>query len=181
MYPMQQPSVQAQADPNEPHIRLLLCRVCKEINELPDYQGTYEDDFLLHELVNAHRSRGSHDGEEIANLFRVPTKSWEDPNARAAIHGQMQKRVPGYESEWYATRNYYGEQAIKCFRQHGEPQSGCLDYCDHSKRLGNPNRESFANPEAAVYICHFCPVQSWVTTQIRARRGDYKRKPGEPE
>lgn len=154
--------------------RLLLCHTCKSIEELPDYQGPAEHDVLLDDAVGRHRFPNGL--EHIGKLAQVDTKDWDDNAKRAAILEQIKTAVEkstGMPSEWYETKNTYQADALKCYSQHHRPTEGCIDYCDSGKRLGNPTRAGWeAGPR--VFLCHFCPVETWVRTQVRHQKGAYK-------
>lgn len=154
--------------------RLLLCHTCRSIDELPDYSGPPEYDVLLDDAVERHQFPN---GEgHIGKLAQVETKDWEDNAKRAAILEKIKEAVEGstgMPSEWYATKNTYQADAMKCYGDHHRPREGCIDYCDSSKRLGNPTRAGWEGGPR-VFLCQFCPVETWVRTQVRHQKGAYK-------
>jgi hypothetical protein len=156
------------------HLRLLICHTCRSIEEVPNFTGPPEHDVLLDHVLEAHRFA---DGREhIGKLALVATKDWEDINRRQAIEAQIKAAVEkstGLPSEFYATRNTYQADALRCYSKHQRPKEGCIDYCDSSKRLGNPTKAGWeAGPR--VFLCQFCPVETWVRTQVREQKGAYK-------
>lgn len=157
-------------------LRLLICHDCTSIEELPDYHGDPRDDHLLEHLVQAHRFPNGE--EHIGALADVERDQWENPEIRKAIIERIgQYRKPGegggVGAEFYATKDTFREDAIKCFNQHGRPKGGCIDYKDDRKRLGNPTKEGWQQG-AKIYLCDFCPVKTYVTTEIRHKRGAYR-------
>lgn len=154
--------------------RLLLCHTCKTIDELPDYSGPSEHDVLLDHAVEAHRFPNGE--EHIGKLATVPTADWENTTKRRAIEAEIKAAVQGntgFPSEYYATRNTYQADALKCYSEHHRPKEGCIDYCDADKRLGNPTRAGWQGGPR-VFLCQFCPVETWVKTQVRHQKGAYK-------
>lgn len=168
-----------------PEVRLLHCSVCDSIEELPLYDGPPEQDHLLQILVDQHQFPS---GEpHVGRLFRLPQLQWENPTARKQIIEQIKgggsAGIDEFDPEFYATRNTFSEDAMKCYNAHLRPTDGCPDYNTPPKRL-LPNTKADrkelglvdpANaPGPKTYLCQFCPVHSVVTTKMRELRGDYK-------
>lgn len=156
------------------NVRLLICHSCRTVDELPDFHGRPEDDVLLDDLIQRHRFPDGN--EHMGKLALVEEAVWHDPYKRQAVLEQIKKAVEkstGFPSEWYATRDTYREDAMRCYKQHSRPKQGCIDYCDSDKRLGNPTRAGWeAGPR--VFLCNFCPVETYVRTQEQWIRGAYK-------
>jgi len=57
-----------------PVIRLLVCLVCETIEELPDYDGPVQYDYLLEISVEKHKFPSGE--EHKGRLFKVPVKTW---------------------------------------------------------------------------------------------------------
>jgi hypothetical protein len=131
----------------------------------------------------------------FGNLHVVAPDDWYHPSDpekeerhRTGILRQMWGENTGYPAEFYATKDSFRDDAVACFRRHGEPgldhgPAGCGDYESDAKRLTDSEwlqRQEFQErvmPGAArkhVYLCHFCPFQTVVTTKIRQQRGDYE-------
>lgn len=155
------------------NVRLLICHSCRTIEELPDYQGPAEYDVILDHAVEAHRFA---DGREhLGKLAAVDETAWRDPGRRNAILDKIREatKSTGLPGEFYATKNTYQEDALRCYGRHHRPKEGCIDYCDSDKRIGNPTKAGWqAGPR--VFICQFCPVETWVQTQVRHQKGLYK-------
>jgi hypothetical protein len=147
------------------------------VDVLPDYEGPAEYDVLLDDMVERH-PRFPNGEPHKANLLRVERKWWDDVSARRQILSEL-GITHGLGDEWYADKNTYEADALKCYSRHGRPDQGCIDYeCrDHpgqsKKRLGNPTKIGWqAGPK--VFLCDFCPVSVWVRTQQRHAAGLYK-------
>lgn len=157
------------------NLRLLICRDCRSIEELPDFDGPPEYDVLLEHLTEAHVYPNGE--KHFGNLAVVAIAQWRNPDMQQEIVRQIGSRTTGMDSEFYATKNTYEEDALKCYRQHGRPEGSCIDFKDERKRIGNPHKELARNwhdHPFKVYLCQFCPVASWVATQERHKAGLYK-------
>lgn len=170
---------------DSPDMRVLYCMVCQSMEELPLYDGDPDNDHLLQILVEKHvfPSGEPHKG----HLFRVPQLMWEREDARKKIIEQIKgggsKGLDEFDADFYATKDTFKEDAMKCYNAHLRPTDGCPDYNSASKRL-LPNtkaeRKEVGLPDPAKapgpknYLCQFCPVHSIVTTKMRMLRGDYK-------
>jgi hypothetical protein len=151
--------------------RLLICRDCRSIEELPDYDGPVEYDVLLENLVEAHVYPNGE--KHFGNMATAPDAEWADPYMREQIVKQIASKTTGMESEFYATKNTYAEDALKCYSRHHRPDQGCIDWQDSTKRIGNPSKMGWqVGPK--VYLCDFCPVASWVATEQHHEQGLYK-------
>jgi hypothetical protein len=166
-------------------MRLLYCLVCASIDELPLFDGDPDNDHLLQIAIEPHRfpSGEAHKG----HLFRIPVLTWENPTARKQIIEQIKgggsKGLDEFDPEFYATRNTFQDDALKCYSAHLRPTDGCPDYKSSAKRL-LPNTKSerkelgLVDPSKAPgpknYLCQFCPIESVVMQKKRALRGDYK-------
>lgn len=174
-------------------MRLLLCAVCKSLEELPDYVGPVDGDRVLEELVRQHRQLShmkskdrqgrtiNHESDGIARLFQIDDDQWL--SNRDAVIKQINTKAneTGFDGWVYEARNTYAEDALKCFSRHGRPTEGCVDYWDDSKRIGRPTaegrlviRENYRMGERDPHLCMFCPVHSYVTTMVRWKKGMYK-------
>lgn len=151
--------------------RLLICRDCRTIEELPDYEGPVEHDVLLDHAVEAHTFPNGE--RHFGNLATVGDAQWRDDSTRQQIIDQIRSKTTGLEGEYYAAKNTFEADAMKCYNQHRRPDEGCIDWKIEKKRLGNPTKIGWqAGPK--VYLCDFCPVKSWVKTQERWQSGAYK-------
>jgi hypothetical protein len=165
-----------------PDIRLLYCMVCQTIEELPPFEGSPEDDHLLELLIEKHKfaSGEPHKG----HLMKLPQLQWETESVRKEIIKQIKgggsKGIDEFDPDFYATRNTFQEDALKCYNAHLRPQDGCPDYESPSKRL-LPNTKADRKelglvepgkaPGPKNYLCHFCPIHSVVQSKLRALRG----------
>ena len=155
---------------------------CSTIEKLPalaeDPKPGDEPDPLLMNVVgrHGHVTMFVGGGDPDMQLLNVSEKDWNNPRTQKEILGNLQKRWSGFHPEFYHTKDTFQEDALHCFNRHSRPKGGCIDWEDDSKKL-TPDSWKKGN----VYLCHFCPVASTVTTMKRLARGDYNKQPGETD
>lgn len=171
---------------NGPLIRLLRCFVCESWEELPDYDGPTDKDYLLEISLERHVFPS---GEpHVGKMFKVPVSAWMDGKQRKGILEQLGKGGSAGldeldpEKSFYDTKMQFSEDAMTCWKYHLQPNNHCDDYMSPKKRLlPNTAKErkdlNLPKPEHAdgpkIYICNFCPMHSVMTTKLRSIRGDY--------
>jgi hypothetical protein len=164
----------------EPYIRLMVCRTCKTIDELPPYDGPPESDTLLQITVERH-------GEEHKGLLvNVSALHWSSPTMRAAIIEQINKGSSGIDvisPNFYATRMQFAEDAMACWATHQRPAGQCPDFHSDKKRLlpqtaAERKEAGLDNPAQTnatrVYLCDFCPVRVYNEKKAREAKELYK-------
>lgn len=164
----------------EPYIRLLVCRTCKSIEELPPHSGRPEDDVLLRISVDRHGS------EHVGVLYNVSALHWNSETMRQAIKEQITKGSSGLDvfgTNFYSTRMTFAEDAMSCWQQHLRPKGQCPDFRSEKKRLlpdtKNERKDiGLSSPDKSsatrVYLCDFCPVRVYNETKLREEKGMYK-------
>lgn len=163
---------------DEPQIRLLVCRTCKTIEELPDWEGGHETDVLLQISV------AKHGESHIGNLLRFPFRYWVVPKVKDAILQQIREGSTGLDvisHNFYQTKSQFGEDAMSCWGLHNRPKGQCEDYKSEKKLLKPPT--SAERKEAGldapgktgpkVYLCDFCPVKSHNMRKYNEEKGLY--------
>jgi hypothetical protein len=171
--------------------RLLVCRECRTIEEIPLYDGPAQleaQDPLLDNLVRRHvQSHGDISPDSAALLVadESPCKCvkcrgtctfWE--GHRDEILGNLKERWTGFHPEFYHSVSTFKEDAMRCYNLHRRPQgTDCIDFQSDRKRLTPDHWD----PKKHVYLCHFCPVASSVVFAKRLARGMYDRQPGETD
>lgn len=171
-------------DEHDQKIRLLVCKVCKSIQPLPDYQGRDIDrDETLLARVAEHQYPGTQRGHDMT-LMRVSEASWNDPQKRASIQAEMGKHIglgegEGLGSEAYAVRDNYSEDAMKCWRfKHGRT-SDCADYMSDKMLILADSRAERKDlgldpkQRASIKLCQFCVVHSVVQQRKNKAKGLY--------
>jgi len=171
-----------------PVIRLLRCLVCETWEELPDYTGPSDKDYLLEITIEKHKFPSG--DPHVGKLFKVPVKTWMNPEHRKAVLEQLGKGGSAGLDEldpdksFYETKMQFAQDAMECWKKHNRPKAsdGCDDYETPPKRLlpdtakertelGLPKPEHLDGPR--IYTCHFCPYHGQVVQQRRAILGMY--------
>lgn len=151
-------------------VRLWVCRECKSIDVLPPYDGPAERDVLLEDTASRHMTEWrTHE----CSLVKVPESYWNSDKVREQIVYQLSQGgsqgLDEVDPDYYATKDTYREDALKCFDRHNRPAGAdCIDWKDSTKRIGNPTQEGWKTG-AKVFLCDFCPVRAQVA---RAARGE---------
>lgn len=184
--------------------RLLVCRECQTIETLPLYTGPKEleaQDPLLDGVVRRHVQKhgdikpdnaallvasedpcqcGEKNTVDLAGRTRAhrsirgPHTFWE--GHKDDVLKGLQERWTGFHPEWYATKDTYQEDALRCYNLHRRPQGAdCIDWHADYRRLTPANYHG----DQHVYLCDFCPVASSVKTAQRLVLGAYDRQPFE--
>jgi len=168
-----------------PVIRLLRCLVCETWEELPDYDGPSDKDYLLEISIEKHVFPS---GEpHIGKLFKVPVKTWANTEQRKAVLDQLGAGSRGLDDldpdkNFYDTKMTFAADAMKCWAAHNRPKEDCDEYETPKKRLlpntakeradlHLPKPEHLDGPK--VYMCHFCPIHSATMTRRRKIAGLY--------
>ena len=158
-----------------PHMRILYCRTCDVIEEIPDWMDGPNTDPYLPPLADVKHK------DHYGQLFRLPIGLWlMDDQKRHIIDqikgGQGAKGLGVVDESYYDTRNTFQEDALQCFQRHQRPKDQCMDWRDESKRLlpaTAQERKEAGLPALTggprVYLCEFCPVRAY---NERKARGD---------
>lgn len=169
-----------------PIIRLLVCLVCETIEELPDYEGPSNFDYLLEIACEPHKFPSGE--EHKGKLFKVPVKAWANAADKKEILEQLRQGGSrgldelDPEKSFYETKMTFAEEAMECWIKHLQPKDNCDDYQSSSKRLlpntakergelGLPKPEHLDGPK--IYTCNFCPYHGQVVQRRRAMMGLY--------
>lgn len=157
-------------------IRLLACKQCQSIEELPPFDGPPEHDTLLTNLVQRHRTNGM---EHIGSLFNVEASQWEQDHIKKELVKQIAAKMEGGETglghEYYDLKNTFQDDAMTCYTAHLR-NPACSDYRSESKRLSagtNAERRAEGLPEhrSNRFLCDFCPVNSLVEAARNRKLG----------
>lgn len=160
----------------EPYFRLLVCRTCKTIDELPSAE---EDpgNILLEITVERH-------GEDHTGLlYNVPKVIWMSEKMKPEVIKQITGGSSGLDvfgTQFYQTRMQFGEDAMTCYAQHNRPKGQCPDYKSSKKEL-KPGTARERRLEGLgestgpkVYLCDFCPVKTYNQKRAFEAKGLYE-------
>lgn len=143
-------------------MRILHCKDCNTIDELPDFLGDPSQDGPLHYLVERHPR---HTGK----LYRVPVAYWLMEEVKHSIIAQIKGGSTGlaaFDASFYDTRNTFQEDAMTCYQAHNRPKEGCPEFRTSRKSLlpdtAEDRKEAGLDPKARPksYLCDYCPVRS---------------------
>lgn len=175
------PYSEAKVDPNQPHVRILVCHSCKSLEEIPDFQGPPEQDQLLTYKVAQH-TPAANMPEHRANLFRVPEEQWDKEEVRTEIiHRLTLAAAPGegagLGTAMYDLKGNFADDAFKCWTQehHRPTDPGKCDYHGKSKALYVDTKaerkaagmDTSLSARPKHFLCDYCPVQSIVDQRKR--------------
>jgi hypothetical protein len=105
-----------------PIIRLLRCFVCETWEELPDYEGRSDQDYLLQIAVEKHVFPSG--DPHVGKLFKVPVKVWANPEERRAVLDQLgrggSKGLDDLDPDkkFYETKMTFASDAMECWIKH---------------------------------------------------------------
>ena len=155
--------------------RLLVCRTHKTVDILPDYntaqdmEGTH--DYALQDRIRQHLDKyGSNPdthGSIILSLTDAEMELLDPAKLKQAL---MDDSLETYIKD---TRENYKEDAMSCYNLHNRPIvgfPGCPDYRDSSRAIGFTKG---IPDEKRMYVCDFCPYQSYVDYEKRKAAGMY--------
>ncbi len=154
--------------------RLVCCYDCEVMIPCPDVpDGTPpEHDGALNAIVDRHQHTDIPDSKiKGGKVFVCDVATWQKLGGPEGALTHMKAELRKNQIEIAEFRDELGDDAMKCFNQHHRPQYGCSDYCSDEKTLG---RKEGVPPDKRQYLCFYCPVQSFVTTQVRWKKGWYK-------
>jgi hypothetical protein len=169
-----------------PIIRLLMCLVCNSLEELPDYEGPSNHDYLLEISLEKHVFPSG--DPHVGKLFKIPVKSWANEEQKQAILQQFKDGGSRglddltEEKNFYETKMTFAQEAMSCWQKHNKPTNDCEDYQSPAKRLlpdtakergelGLPKPEHLDGPK--IYTCNFCPYHGEVIQRRRKIMGMY--------
>ena len=170
----------AESTEQEPYVRLMVCRTCKTIDELPPYSGPPEGDVLLQMTIERHGS------DHVGLLINVGAIHWQSKTMREAIIEQIHQGSSGLDvfgTSFYETKMQFAEDAMACWAAYNRPKGQCPDFRAEKKRLlpqtaverKDAGLESPTQSNATrIYLCDFCPVRVFNERKTREEKGLYK-------
>lgn len=148
--------------------RLLTCQSCQVMYRLRDYDGPADYDMELIEIIKRHLGQAQDPNPDAHKsiIIRCDEKTWEKLGDETKIKQELAKN----EWEVREIRDDMKVEALKCFNRHNRPSGMCPDYEDQSKAIG---RTIGVPKENRQYLCHYCPVSSFVIHKVRKAKGMY--------
>lgn len=128
-----------------------------------------EYDPVLEDFVGRHGHGLPDTAVGSIKVFPVTQETWE----RMDVVTEVKKELASLTDMIFTESEHYKTEALKCYNEHHNPKGGCIDYCDDSKVIGSSRMPK----KHRAYLCYMCPVaQSFVATEIRAKKGYYKKR-----
>jgi len=169
--------------PDEPRVRVLICKDCMTAEELPNFEGRPENDFALKAALEPHRTPDGepHRGRLYAGILQ---KLWRNPERRKAFVKQIWDgeggQTTGMDPWVYNTVETLKEDAMACWKGRNSPIR-CGDFHSDEKRLAPPTAEERKDAALGRYnpkkkgagqvrfLCDYCVCRSQVEHEINAK------------
>ncbi|GHB52802.1 hypothetical protein GCM10010331_45560 [Streptomyces xanthochromogenes] len=155
----------------EEKVRLLLCKDCKSIEEIPDHDGTPREDFLLENRVSQHTYPDGN--RHFGQLMVISKKHWDNAEYKTEIVKKINEKMEnggseGLGTDFYNLKASFQDDAMTCWRKH-QRTLDCGDLRSSKVRLTpgtNTERKAAGLPKYRSakdrYLCDFCPVMNRV-------------------
>jgi hypothetical protein len=163
-------------------IRLLICTGCGAIEEMPDYEGPWQQDTWLNAKLKGHMLESGERTHGEVHIGKVSQNDWinygDSIIAQAANEFTAPGKGAGLGQTFYDTKSNFSADAFACWKQHNRT-TNCEDYRSDSKKLlpdtRAERRELGLDPKSRpnTYLCDFCPYNSIVMQRQRKAKGDY--------
>jgi hypothetical protein len=161
----------ADKEEQEPYFRLLVCKTCRTIDELPPAEEDPGDVLLT---ITADRHGELHYGR----LWNVPKAIWMTKELKEDVVKQLSgEDGAGLGLPFYNTRMQFAEDAMTCYSLHNRPKGQCFDYKSEKKKLSAGTEQmrkseklgAYSGP--TIYLCDFCPVKAHNQHQFYKEKG----------
>lgn len=168
---------------SEDKIRLLICTHCGTIQEMPEYEGHWQEDTWFNAYITGHRGPSHPPTTQAVHIARVNQDDWNDYSKREGILAKLPSEIgmpgtgAGLGQEHYDTKNNFLADAFKCWSAEHGRTTNCADYKSDRKRLfpdtGRERKEIGLDTKERpnTFLCDFCPYNSIVMQ--RARKDKY--------
>lgn len=151
--------------------RMLVCKSCKTVDVMPLFESDVSDpheraklDTNLTEAIERHLATfGGNPEQHPAVVIAVADDEYELVNAQKLRQAIFDDTLEEYLR---GERDQLKADALECYNDHGRPTYGigygigCPDYMSEKKIIG-PKKKGVPKEEQ-MYLCHFCPVHSYV-------------------
>jgi hypothetical protein len=166
---------------SEDKIRLLVCKTCGSVEELPDFQGPPEYDTWLTRMADKHVNHTA------APLARIDVSEWQKQAVRDEVMIKLKDKFglpgtgAGLGNDFYSMKSTFVDDAFACWKSFGRTLNpGHCDYKHDNKKLLAPTKDDRRELGLSVkdrpntYLCDFCPVQRIVDQKQNEKQGLYK-------
>jgi hypothetical protein len=167
-------------------VRLLICEHCSSVEEMPDYDGPWQNDTWFNELVKKHLLPSGEKTHGDVHIGRIESDKWtgHKEDVVKQISSEFVKfsdpgTGTGLGETFYDVKSNYSEDAMKCWRVDHQRTTNCGDYMS-AKMEVKPDTKAERKSERlsvkdrpAIHVCSFCPYNSIVMQRKRKAQGDY--------
>ena len=164
-------------------IRLLICEHCGSVQEMPDYEGPWQQDTWFNEMVKEHMLPSGEKTHGLVHVGRVESSAWlahrDDIVSRAASEFTLPGKGAGLGQTFYDTKSTFMADAFTCWKVEHNRTLNCQDYKSDKKRLMPDTRAERKaegmdpNQRPNTFLCDFCPYHQVVLQRQRKDKFGY--------
>lgn len=166
-------------------LRLVICVKCGSVQEIPDYEGHWQQDIWLNETLKSHLLPSGEATHGEVHVGRVGQSEWNNSSSRQQILARLPEEVgmpgsgQGLGQTYYDTKSNFTADAFTCWTRDHNRTTNCEDYKSDRKRLWpdtkGERKELGLDPKTRpnTFLCDFCPYNSIVMQRQRASKGEY--------
>jgi hypothetical protein len=166
----------------ENKLRLLICEHCGSVEEMPMYEGPWQQDTWLNEKLKAHLLPSGEKTHGNVHVGIVESDKWmmhrDSIIAQMATEFTVPGKGAGLGISYYDTKSNFQADAFACWKEHNRT-TNCDDYRSDKKRLFPDTRadrkELGLDPKSRpnTFLCDFCPYNSIVMQRQRKDKFGY--------
>jgi len=167
----------------ETKIRLLICEYCGTVEEMPDFEGNWQNDEWFGRLVQKHLLPSGEHTHGNVHIGKVEADKWmnhkEDITAKMASEFKLPGEGTGLGDTFYDVKSNFMADAFKCWKTDHNRTTNCGDYKSDKKRLLPDTRAERKSEGLDIksrpntFLCDFCPYNSIVMQRQRKAKGEY--------
>lgn len=148
-------------------IRLLICEHDGAVEELPDYEGPWQNDTWLNEKLTHHMLPSGEKTHGNVHVARIDQSDWishrDDIVNKMAAEFTIPGKGAGLGQTFYDVKDNYSHDALKCWVQGHNRTTDCGDYMSSKMKVLPDTR---AERKAAgvdyknrpgFFLCELCP------------------------
>lgn len=146
----------------------MICNHCGTVKEMPDYEGPWNYDQWLTELIREHQGPNHPPTTQTVHIARIEESKWRDPAAREGVLAKLPEEVgmpgsgAGLGQSYYDAKSNFSADAFRCWATEHNRTTNCGDYKSDSKRLypdtKGERRDLGLDPKSRpnTFLCDFC-------------------------
>lgn len=152
----------------ENKIRLVVCTTCSSVEEIPDYEGPWQNDTWLNEKLKGHMLPSGEKTHGEVHVVGIDGNIWMT-NKNDALAWLSNELTPpgqglGLGQTLYDAKDNYSADAMRCWRIDHQRTTNCGDYRSDKKRIlpdtaAERKAEGITTKRPNIFLCDFCPYQ----------------------